>query len=200
MPDKPPASSAARRPLSALFATQGRVALVGVAVAALIAAVTFGLWSTATSAAPRPTAAAPAATGAALTTIPTPTAIPTPTSVPVLPTVSFKSQSGNLRCSIGEFSGEPAAICQKVTVNYAAPWGSCVVDQYQSGMFVGVRASGAYWPCVKEWAEPANVLAFDTPITQSGITCAINFISGVKCVNENGNGFTMEYDAGITQF
>jgi len=179
----------------ARFGVQGRIAVIGLAVAAALIVIALVVWSSA------PRATAEVAASGPMPTIASSTPTPTPSPAPVanVSNQQFKSNSGNLRCSIGTFSGQPGAICQQVNYNYAVPWGACM-DQYQAGVFVGVSASGAYWPCVSYWPEPADVLAYDTPISQNGITCSINLDTGVTCTNESGNGFTMEYNAGVTQF
>ena len=99
---------------------------------------------------------------------------------------------------MGTINGEPGAICQQVNINYAAPAQAC--NGGAPGVFVGVGPSGVNWPCIASWPEPAEVLAYDTPVSQSGITCSINFDTGVSCSNVNGRGFTMEYDAGVRTF
>lgn len=180
---------------------QRRTALVGLVVSAALAAAAFaGHWIVTRESSPT----ASASTGAP-SSLPTPastiTAAPIPTAAAstIVANHEFKSQSGNLRCSVGQFSGKPGAICQQVNINYPIPSGSCPSDL--PGVFVGVGPSGAYWPCVAHfWPDPAEVIAYDTPVTQSGVTCTINLETGVRCVNEDGNGFTMEYDAGISTF
>ena len=173
---------------------QSRLALIGIAIAAVLATGAFGTWllTNITAAAP-----IPAATGAVAEQS---TSTPSATSFPRddVPNRAFKSPSGNLRCSVGVFSGEPGAICQQVNINYAQPPEACPGGA--EGVFVGVRPSGGYWPCVSRWREPEEIIAYDTPVTQSDVTCTINLDTGVRCVNAEGSGFTMEYDAGILTF
>lgn len=110
----------------------------------------------------------------------------------------FKSQSGNIRCSMDQFYGQPGVVCQQVLIHYDRPSQTCPTGA--AGVFVAVGASGTYWPCIATSIEPAEAIAFDTPITRDGITCAINYTTGVTCRNANGNGFSMEYDRGVSLF
>jgi len=175
--------------------SQGRVALVGAAIAVVLAGASITLWTVASNAAPAPPDRDPVAATAQPAT-PTPTRTETPAASPA---IAFKSSSGNIRCSLNDFSGQAAAICQQVDVNYGMPWGACSIEG-QPGVFAGVRSDGPYWPCVAHWQEPADVLPYDTPVSRDGMTCSINLETGVRCTNEQGNGFTMEYDAGVAHF
>jgi len=169
---------------------QGVLSIIGLGVAAVLAAAAIAGWSL-TTAGP----VGSATSGRAGTTA-TPIPIPIPRTIELNHT--FKSQSGNVWCSVGTFSGQAGAICQQHSINYAIPSGACPTEA--GGVFVGVGPSGAYWPCVSGWREPAEAIAYDAPVTQSSVTCTINLDAGVKCVNADGHGFTMEYDAGISTF
>lgn len=198
-PPAPPAAPAERRPLPRLL-----IPIVAGVVALLLAGGGVTAWwftsnaqPTATSAeesvdTPTDEVAKPVATATA-TALPT----ATPTAAPIV-NHAFKSQSGNLRCSVGTFNGVPGAICQQVNINYAFPAQACTTGA--PGVFVGVTDSGAYWPCVPSFAEPAEVIGYDVPVTVAGMTCAINYDTGVTCTNSRGQGFTMEYDAGVRTF
>ena len=185
-------------------ASQTRIAIIGLIVAALLAVTSLGGWWLATRDAEQPSNAAPVTASPTLGASPMPTTTVTPADVTntrtALDNHAFKSESGNIRCSIGVFSGQPGAICQQVEIGYPVPTGACPGDANGGGVFVGVQPSGAYWPCVAMWAEPTEVLAFDTPISDSGITCTISLTTGATCVNDNGGGFSMEYSAGVTTF
>ncbi len=97
-----------------------------------------------------------------------------------------------------QFYGQPGVVCQQVLIHYDRPSQTCPTGA--AGVFVAVGASGTYWPCIATSIEPAEAIAFDTPITRDGITCAINYTTGVTCRNANGNGFSMEYDRGVSLF
>ena len=172
---------------------QGRLALIGIGVAVVVAAVSISGWWIATNGHRATASGATSAEGNA-------PGAPTATAIPkkVAPNQTFQSPSGNIRCSIGLFAGRPGAICGQMSINYAVPTGACASDQ--AAVFIGVDPDGAYWPCVGEWYPSQQTLAYDTPITQSGITCTIDLATGVKCVNAAGKGFTMEHNAGITTF
>lgn len=191
------ASDTAAEPARRGRPSQLRIALIGLTVAVVLAGASFGAWW---AIANRPVEV----TEAASTSDPTPTASATASATaqaeaaPALAPVDFKSESGNIRCTIGTFDGQNAAICQQVNTNYAPPAGACAAGA--PGVIVGVGESGAYWPCVATSIESANPIAYDTPVSQGGITCSINFNTGVRCVNERGQGFTMEYDAGVQTF
>ena len=171
---------------------QGRLAVIGLGAAVVIAVIAVGGWWIATGGPAHKAGAA--ATVVAADPTPTPTAAPIPKKAD--PNQTFQSTSGNISCSIGLFAGKPGAICEQQKVNYAIPADACPSDQ-TSGVFVGVGADGGYWPCVGVWYNADQTLAYDTPITVNGITCTINLATGVKCVNKDGKGFTMEYKAGI---
>lgn len=188
---------AQRRPLPRLL-----IPIVAGVVALLLAGGGVTAWWFTSNAQPTATSAEESAdtpTDGAAKPIATATAQPTatPSSAPIV-NHAFKSQSGNLRCSVGAFNGVPGAICQQVNINYAFPAQACTTGA--PGVFVGVTDSGAYWPCVPSFAEPAEVIAYDAPVTVAGMTCSINYDTGVTCTNSRGQGFTMEYDAGVRTF
>ncbi len=196
-PPPPPGAAAAARPLPRLL-----IPVVAGVVAVLLAGGGITAWWFTSNAQPTQASAGesvqPTVDEVAkplATATPLPTA--TPTAAPVV-NHAFKSQSGNLRCSVGAFNGVPGAICQQVNINYAFPAQACTTGA--PGVFVGVTDSGAYWPCVPSFAEPAEVIAYDSPVTVAGMTCAINYDTGVTCTNSRGQGFTMEYDAGVRTF
>lgn len=178
---------------------QARLALVGAVVSVVLAAGAFGGYLLAVGASASTGDAAADAPGAPEPTV---TLTPTPTLEPVAPHSErprdFASESGNLRCSMWTFSGIPSAVCQQVETNYARPAEACPSDA--PGVFAGVTAEGPYWPCVKYWVAPQEVLPYDTPATYGDLTCTINYVTGVTCTNGEGHGFTMEYDAGIQHF
>ncbi len=198
-----PGADGTTTPVSPRRRSQGRLAIVGGVISAvLVIGALGGTWLV--------TRESAAASGSdadrvgAATPTPTPTPTPSPTVPPVAATVpanyDFQSPSGNLRCSGGQFSGKPGAICQQASINYAVPAGACPSPFYPEGVFVGVDTTGPYWPCVGAWIHTAEVMPYDSPVTHFGITCSINYDTGVTCVNEKGKGFSMEYDAGVALF
>lgn len=121
------------------------------------------------------------------------TATTEPTTEPFDP-VTFQSGSGNIRCQITEETG---VACQLTATNFAAPAGMCQ-NGMSSGAAVGVTTDGATYPCLTSGLGGGQALDYDTPITAGPYTCSINFSTGVSCDNGDGDGFSMEYSAGIT--
>ncbi len=113
--------------------------------------------------------------------------------------VTIRSESGNLICRyhmVDESS--PGVVCQQPNVNYALPSAACKAGA--SGMVIGLTASGTMYPCLAENIKGGETLRFDTPYTHAGVTCTINYTTGLTCKNSKGRGFTMEYDAGVSTF
>ena len=171
---------------------QGRLALIGLGAAVVIAAAAIGGWAIAIGGGAKKSDTGSHA-GTVVTAAPSTTPIPKEVSVNQM----FQSPSGNIVCSIGQFGGQPGAICVQQKIHYAVPAGACPSDE--GPVFVGVDPDGGYWPCVGVFVglNRAKPLAYDTPITQSGVTCTIALATGVTCLNKDGKGFTMEYNAGI---
>jgi hypothetical protein len=133
------------------------------------------------------------------TASPPPESSPEPTEEPeeVLAMRQFRSPSGNLRCAIGTFEDEPAAVCQQELTDYPFPDSAC--RSGATGVVVGVRAEGdPYWPCLPADLKPTEELALDTPFTHGGITCSFSLETGATCLNESGSGFSIEYYNGVT--
>ena len=110
----------------------------------------------------------------------------------------FESPSGNIRCTFNDLNGEAIAACQQVLINYPKPASACTTGA--EGVVVAVDGGGSFWPCLASNIEPAEVLPLDTATNYGGISCSINYVTGVTCVNSRGNGFTMEYDRGVQAF
>jgi hypothetical protein len=108
--------------------------------------------------------------------------------------VTFQSGSGNIRCQITQETG---VACQLTATNFAAPAEMCQNGLY-SGASVGVTTDGATYPCLTGGFGGGQALGYDTPITAGPYTCSINYSTGVSCDNGDGDGFSMEYTAGIT--
>lgn len=108
--------------------------------------------------------------------------------------VTFQSGSGNIRCQITQETG---VACQLTATNFAAPAEMCQNGLY-SGASVGVTTDGATYPCLTGGFGGGQALGYDTPITAGPYTCSINYSTGVNCDNGDGDGFSMEYSAGIT--
>lgn len=116
-----------------------------------------------------------------------------PTQEPFDP-VTFQSGSGNIRCQITQETG---VACQLTATNFAAPAEMCQNGLY-AGASVGVTTDGATYPCLTSGFGGGQALGYDTPITAGPYTCSINYSTGVNCDNGDGEGFSMEYSAGIT--
>lgn len=56
------------------------------------------------------------------------------------------------------------------------------------------------WPCVAADVPGSAAQPYDTPIAAYGYSCSINYDPGITCTNPQGNGFTMEYQAGVQTF
>jgi hypothetical protein len=181
------------------FGRQIRAAAIGIVVAAVLAGGVLAVGRVITAPAERATSS----TAPTTSTTPGPTTTtaspssPAPIVRKLEPNRTFASASGNIQCSIGEFGGQPGAICQQQHVKYAVPAESCPGNSRAS---VGVGPDGGYWPCVSVDYLADEVLPYDTPLTVSGVTCSISLATGVRCTNASGKGFTMEYAAGISFF
>jgi hypothetical protein len=173
------------------------IALLGIGVSVVLAGGSFGAWW-AIANRPAPAAASSQSTPSASAETAAETSTATPTPAPELSRVDFRSESGNLRCAIATLDGQYAAVCQQVNTNYAAPTAACAGGA--PGVFVGVSVTGVFWPCMSGSIESANPLAYDTPVSHGGFTCSISYATGVRCQNPDGQGFTMEYDAGVQTF
>jgi hypothetical protein len=107
--------------------------------------------------------------------------------------VTFQSGSGNIRCQI---TTETGVACQLTATNFAAPAEMCQNGLY-SGASVGVTPDGVTYPCLTGGFGGGQALEYDTPITAGPYTCSINYSTGVSCDNGDGDGFSLEYSAGI---
>jgi hypothetical protein len=110
------------------------------------------------------------------------------------PVYEFTSTSGNIRCRITP----EMALCHQGTINYAVPAQDCASGP--TGVTVGVTLQGATWPCLPGDITSTNAVAYDQVISQYKFTCVINYTTGVTCTNPRGQGFNMEYTAGVTTF
>jgi hypothetical protein len=123
------------------------------------------------------------------------TETPTPepsTPAPVVQPIDFSSPSSNIRCHM---DGE-SAYCHQGGFVYAEPPDDCSAE----GVAVGVTSDGAYWPCLGARPALQPSVEYDVPVVNGEFTCLINYTTGVRCTNAAGEGFTMEYTAGITTF
>jgi hypothetical protein len=123
------------------------------------------------------------------------TETPTPepsTPAPVVQPVDFSSPSGNIRCHIDA----EAAYCHQGGFVYTEPADDCSAE----GVAVGVTPDGAFWPCLSARPALQPSVEYDVPVVNGEFTCVINFTTGARCINAAGEGFTMEYTAGITTF
>lgn len=119
-----------------------------------------------------------------------------PTSAPdpvVVPPVEFASTSGNIRCHVDS----DGVVCRQGEVKYAVPSQNC---SSLSGTTIGLSADGVWWPCLTSDFVPSQKLAYDTPLAAFGYSCSINYSTGITCTNASGNGFQMEYYAGVSTF
>jgi hypothetical protein len=90
-----------------------------------------------------------------------------------------------------------AAICHQKSIKYTRPSQAC---GDLPGATVGVTGSGVEWPCLNRNLSPGTVLAYDQSISEWGFTCLIDYDAGVKCSNQNNDGFTMNYTGGVSTF
>ncbi|MBX3100676.1 MAG: hypothetical protein KF761_13990 [Salinibacterium sp.] len=123
------------------------------------------------------------------------TATEAPTEAPAAgPWVFFQSSSGNIRCEI-----DPrGVICQQGETKYPKPSQACAGGP--SGTVIGLDKSGVTWPCLSTDVTTSDILPYDVPYTAYGFTCSINYDRGITCTNGQGDGFTMEYTAGVRTF
>jgi hypothetical protein len=107
---------------------------------------------------------------------------------------SFRSTSGNITCRITP----QAVICHQATIKYAIPSSAC--RSGIAGVTVGVDADGATWPCIDSSIAADRVLPYDQPVSEWGYTCLIDYTTGVRCSNQDNDGFTMNYTRGVSTF
>ena len=134
----------------------------------------------------------PPGTDAALPPTPLATPTPQPSAVATLAPYEFSSQSGNLRCRIDAES----AWCHQGVIAYTPPTQNCAAG----GVAVGVTVDSVFWPCLQARPAQAPAVGYDVPVVYGDFTCIINLDRGATCTNPGGDGFTIEYAAGVATF
>jgi hypothetical protein len=129
----------------------------------------------------------------AATPQPSPSASQSQSAASTGPQTRFRSESGNIRCSIGQ----AGVVCHQRLIAYSRPASAC--DDIR-GATVGLDDSDVTWPCLKTKILTGHILPYNHSIHAYGYTCHVSLKAGVKCENADGRGFTMEYYGGITTF